>query len=417
MDFIKLLQGNIIGVLSQTFSSLKYKNFRIFWFGQIISSIGTWMQIVGQAWLVLKLTNSPFLLGLVVAFQYIPILFFSIIAGDIVDRVKKRYIVIATQSSMALLSLILAILTNLDAITYTEVLILTTLMGFAQTFDVPARQSFMIDLVGKQDLSNAIALNSIIFNLARIVGPAIAGIMIAKIGIKATFYANAVSFVPLVLGLFFIDINGDPSKKKSSLKDSLKELLEYIKANKVLLDIVVLLTILSIFAMNFSVLVPLLAKYTLKQNSIGFGMLMTYMGLGSFFGAMLIAYLSKKVSYLKLMIINAFGLNIFQILMALSKNYTQASISIFAAGFCLIGYIILSNTTMQLLSTNEIRGRIMSIYSLVFLGVTPFGSIFSGVLANYVGIRFAIFSGAVVGFLVCLLYLKRFILYIREAKL
>lgn len=375
------------------------------------------MQVVGQAWLVLKLTNSPFLLGLMVAFQYLPILFFSFMAGDIIDRVKKRHIVIATQSSMALLSLILAILTDLGIITYAEILVLTVFMGFAQTFDVPARQSFMIDLVGKQDLSNAIALNSTIFNLARIVGPAIAGVMIAKIGIEATFYANAISFIPLVVGLFFININGDPSKKKSSLQESLKELLGYIKANKVLLDIIVLLTILSIFAMNFSVLVPLFAKYTLKQNSIGFGMLMTYMGLGSFFGAILIAYLSKKVSYLKLMIINAFGLNIFQILMALSKNYTQASISIFGAGFCLIGYIILSNTTMQLLSTNEIRGRIMSIYSLVFLGVTPLGSIFSGILANYIGIKFAIFSGAIVGFLVCLLYLKRFVLYIREAKL
>lgn len=376
------------------------------------------MQVVGQAWLVLKLTNSAFLLGLVVAFQYVPILFFSLFAGDVADRVKKRYIVIATQSSMALLSLILAILTSFDIITYTEVLILTALMGFAQTFDVPARQSFMIDLVGKQDLSNAIALNSTIFNLARIVGPAIAGIMIAKIGIKATFFANAVSFVPLVIGLFFISVDGKPSRQKSSLRDSVKELLSYIKTNKVLLDIIVLLTILSIFAMNFSVLVPLLAKYTLKQNSIGFGMLMTYMGLGSFFGAIFIAYISKKVSYLKLMIINAFGLNIFQLFMAISKNYTQASLSIFAAGFSLIAYIILSNTTMQLLSTNELRGRIMSIYSLVFLGVTPFGSIFSGVIANYMGIRFAIFSGAFIGFLVCLFYLKRFLIYAaKEAKL
>lgn len=376
------------------------------------------MQVVGQAWLVLKLTNSAFLLGLVVAFQYVPILFFSLFAGDVADRVKKRYIVIATQSSMALLSLILAILTSLDIITYTEILILTALMGFAQTFDVPARQSFMIDLVGKQDLSNAIALNSTIFNLARIVGPAIAGIMIAKIGIKATFFANAVSFVPLVIGLFFISVDGKPSRQKSSLRDSVKELLSYIKTNKVLLDIIVLLTILSIFAMNFSVLVPLLAKYTLKQNSIGFGMLMTYMGLGSFFGAIFIAYISKKVSYLKLMIINAFGLTIFQILMSLSSNYTQASLSIFAAGFSLIAYMILSNTTMQLLSTNELRGRIMSIYSLVFLGVTPFGSIFSGVIANYIGIRFAIFSGAFIGFLVCLFYLKRFLIYAtKEAKL
>ncbi|MGB9755927.1 MAG: MFS transporter, partial [Desulfurella sp.] len=374
-------------------------------------SIGTWMQIVGQAWLVLKLTNSPFLLGLVVAFQYLPILFFSLYAGDIADRIKKRYIVIATQSSMALLSLILAILTSLDIVTYIEVLILTTLMGFAQTFDVPARQSFMIDLVGKQDLSNAIALNSTIFNLARIVGPAIAGIMIAKIGIKATFFANAISFVPLVVGLFFINVDGKSLRQRSSLKDSVKELLSYIKTNKVLLDIIILLTILSIFAMNFSVLVPLLAKYTLKQNAIGFGMLMTYMGLGSFFGAIFIAYISKKASYLKLMIINAFGLNIFQILMAISKNYTQASISIFAAGFSLIAYIILSNTTMQLLSTNELRGRIMSIYSLVFLGVTPFGSIFSGLIANYIGVRLAIFSGALIGFFVCLFYLKRFLIY------
>ncbi|MGC8616905.1 MAG: MFS transporter [Desulfurella sp.] len=398
-------------ILSQTFSSLRYKNFRIFWFGQIISSIGTWMQIVGQAWLVLKLTNSPFLLGLVVAFQYLPILFFSLYAGDVADRFKKRYIVIITQSSMALFSLILAILTGFDVITYIEVLMLTALMGLAQTFDVPARQSFMIDLVGKNDLSNAIALNSTIFNLARIIGPAIAGIMIAKIGIKATFYANAISFVPLVIGLFFIDKDGEPSGKRSSLKNSVKELIAFIKTNKVLLDIIILLTILSIFAMNFSVLVPLLAKYTLKQNAIGFGMLMTYMGLGSFFGAMFIAYISKKTSYLKLMIINAFGLNIFQILMAISKNYTQASISIFAAGFCLIAYIILSNTIMQLLSTNELRGRIMSVYSLVFLGVTPLGSIFSGTIANYIGIRFAIFIGAFIGFLVCMYYLKRFLKY------
>ncbi len=413
-----MLLGGFIKVLSQTFSSLKYRNFRIFWFGQIISSIGTWMQIVGQAWLVLKLTNSPFLLGLVVAFQYLPILFFSLYAGDIADRIKKRYIVIFTQSSMALFSLVLAVLTGFDVITYIEVLILTALMGFAQTFDVPARQSFMMDLVGRQDLSNAIALNSTIFNLARVIGRAIAGIMIAKIGIKATFYANAASFVPLIIGLFFIDKDGDPSRKKDSLRNSVKELVEFIRTNKILLDIIVLLTILSIFAMNFSVLVPLLAKYTLKQNAIGFGMLMTYMGLGSFFGAMFIAYISKKVSYLKLLIVNAFGLNIFQMFMAISKTYAQESISIFAAGFCLIAYIILSNTTMQLLSTNELRGRIMSVYSLVFLGVTPIGSIFSGVIANYIGIRFAVFSGALIGFMVCLFYLKRFLVYIsKELKL
>lgn len=404
-------------ILIQTFSSLKYRNFRIFWVGQIISLIGTWMQIVGQAWLVLTLTNSPFLLGLVVASQYIPILFFSLIAGDIADRIKKRHIVIATQSSMALLSLIIAIITALDVVTYFEVVIITTLMGFTQTFDVPARQSFMIDLVGKSDLPNAIALNSTVFNLARIIGPAIAGILIAKIGIKATFFANAVSFIPLLVGLFFIDVDGKTIQKSHSLKNSLKELLTYIKHNKILLDVIVLLAILSIFAMNFSVLVPLLAKYTLKQNAIGFSMLMTYMGVGSFLGSVFIAYSSKRLSYLKLMIANAFGLSFFQILMAISQNYTQASIAIFLAGFSLIGYIILSNSILQLLSTNEIRGRIMSIYSLVFLGVTPFGSIISGALSNYIGIRFAIFFGGFTGLLVSIFYLKRFLIYSKEAKL
>ncbi len=412
-----MMKDKFINIITQTFSSLKYREFRIFWFGQIVSLVGTWMQIIGQAWLVLKLTESPFLLGLVVACQYMPILFFSFIAGDIADRLKKRYIVIATQTSMAVLSFVLAILTSFDIVTYFEVLIITTLMGFAQTFDVPARQSFMIDLVGSKDLSNAIALNSTIFNLARIVGPAIAGILIAKIGIKATFFANAVSFIPLIIGLFFIGIDGNPSKKTSSLKDSLKELLKYIKQNRILSDVIILLAILSIFAMNFSVLVPLLAKYTLKQTAVGFGMLMTYMGLGSFFGAIFIAYVSKKVSYLKLMIINAFGLSFFQVLMAFSKNYTQASIAIFASGFCLIAYIILSNTVLQLLSTNELRGRIMSIYSLVFLGVTPIGSIFAGTIANYVGIRVAIFCGAIIGLIFSVIYLKRFLAYAREAVL
>ncbi len=410
-------RAKFVSIITQTFSSLKYREFRIFWFGQIVSLIGTWMQIIGQAWLVLTLTESPLLLGLVVACQYMPILFFSFIAGDIADRIKKRYIVIATQTSMAILSFVLAILTSFDVITYFEVLVITTLMGFAQTFDVPARQSFMIDLVGSKDLSNAIALNSTIFNLARIIGPAIAGILIAKIGIKATFFANSISFIPLIIGLFIIDIDGNSSRKTSSLKDSLKELLKYIKQNKVLFDVIILLAILSIFAMNFSVLVPLLAKYTLKQNAVGFGMLMTYMGIGSFFGAIFIAYVSKKVSYLKLMIINAFGLSFFQVLMAFSKNYTQASIAIFSAGFCLIAYIILSNTVLQLLSTNELRGRIMSIYSLVFLGVTPIGSIFAGTIANYIGIRVAIFCGAIIGLIFSVIYLKRFLAYAKEAVL
>ncbi len=407
----------VINSLAKTFSSLKYRNFRIFWFAQIVSLTGSRMQSVGQVWLVLRLTESPFLLGLAVACQYIPILFFSLLGGNIADIIKKRHIVIVTQTSMAALSFVLAVLTSLNIITYFEIIIITTLMGFAQAFDMPARQSFMFDLVGSADLSNAIALNSTISNLARIIGPAIAGVLIATIGIKVTFFANAVSFIPLIIGLFFINVDGKASKKNDSLKNSLKELLRYIKQNRILSDTIILFALLSIFAMNLDVLIPILAKYTLKQHAMGFGMLRAYMGLGSFLGALFIAYVSKKISYFKLIIISAFGLSFFQVLMAFSKTYDQASIAVFATGFCLIVYTILSNTVLQLLSTSELRGRIMSIYALVFWGVTPIGSIFAGTIANYVGVRVAIFCGAMIGLAVSAIYLKRFLAYSREANL
>lgn len=224
-----MIEHTLITNILDRFPALTFKNFRLFWLGQLISLIGTWMQNIGQAWLVLQLTDSAFKLGVVNALQFLPLTMFSLFAGPLVDRFPKRRILLFTQSSLLILALILATLTYLEIIRYWHILILATLLGFVNTLDMPARQSFVVELVGKKSLMNAIALNSVVFNFGRIVGPAVAGLLIGLLGMATCFYINALSFCAVIIGLAMIKVpDYVASVEQKHILREIKEGLHYI---------------------------------------------------------------------------------------------------------------------------------------------------------------------------------------------
>ena len=277
------------------FRSLRHRNFRLFFSGQLVSLIGTWMQNVGQAWLVLELTHSSFKLGIVSALQFTPMLFLSFPAGALIDYFPKRKIIIMTQFSLMVLAFTLAILDWTGTVQYWHVVILATLLGVVNTIDMPARQSFIIEMVGKEDLMNAIALNSSIFNAARATGPAIAGIVIAAAGTGACFFVNGLSFLAVLWGLLLMkmDMPALKAPKSYHVVDDIKEALGYIRETPVLMITIVLVAVISIFAANFNVLVPVFARQELHKDAAGFGFLMSAFGIGALFGAISLAVMSR----------------------------------------------------------------------------------------------------------------------------
>ncbi|AAM25588.1 MAG: Permeases of the major facilitator superfamily [Caldanaerobacter subterraneus] len=374
--------------ITDSFPALEHRNFRLFWLGQMVSLIGTWMQNIGQGWLVLELTNSSFLLGLISAVQFLPMMLFSLFAGVIVDRFPKRKLILFTQSSFAVTSFILATLTALKVINYWEILILALINGFLNTIDVPARQSFIIDLVGKKDLMNAIALNSAVFNAARIIGPAIAGILIGKLGYAICFYLNSASFIAVIIGLILITVEGVTPKLKDAktrIIEDLKDGMTYIKNMPVILHTILMIAVLSTFSMNFNVLVPVFTKNVLHREATGYGLLMSAMGIGALIGALTLASISKRGVKPVYLFAGGIGLGLFQILIGIQNSYTLTAFLLALSGWFMVTFTSSANTTIQINSADEFRGRVMSVYSLVFGGVTPIGSMYAGTLSQRFG--------------------------------
>lgn len=374
--------------ITDSFPALEHRNFRLFWLGQMVSLIGTWMQNIGQGWLVLELTNSSFLLGLISAVQFLPMMLFSLFAGVIVDRFPKRKLILFTQSSFAVTSFILATLTALKVINYWEILILALINGFLNTIDVPARQSFIIDLVGKKDLMNAIALNSAVFNAARIIGPAIAGILIGKLGYAICFYLNSASFIAVIIGLILITVEGVTPKLKDAktrIIEDLKDGMTYIKNMPVILHTILMIAVLSTFSMNFNVLVPVFTKNVLHREATGYGLLMSVMGIGALIGALTLASISKRGVKPVYLFAGGIGLGLFQILIGIQNSYTLTAFLLALSGWFMVTFTSSANTTIQINSADEFRGRVMSVYSLVFGGVTPIGSMYAGTLSQRFG--------------------------------
>jgi len=396
---LKHLNKRIGKEVSALLPALSHRNFRYFWFGQCISLIGTWMQNAGQSWIVLQITNSAFLLGILNAAQFLPTLLFSIFAGVIIDRFPKRKVVIVTQVLLMACAFMLAALIWTGNAKYPYILIIASVLGMAQAFDMPARQSMMVELVGKDDLMNAIALNSAIFNGARIIGPAISGIVMAALGAGAAFFVNGLSFIAVIFGLYKIDAANEPVHRAAG-KGVISEAaagIKYIAKTPVLYITLVLSVILCIFSQNFNTLIPALAKNVLMQKELGYGFLMSSMGVGALIGAVTLAVRSKGTPKYSKILIGGGIMALFVLLTGLQNNYIISSALLMAAGWGMVTFNASANSTVQVNSPDEMRGRIMSAYALTTGGMVPLGSLYAGYTAQRFGSSFAFRLSGIIG--------------------
>ena len=370
--------------MSNTFSALRHRNFLYYFIGMCISTTGTWMQNIAQPWLAYQLTDSPFLLGLVGALQFTPVLLFSLFAGVLVDRFSKKKLLIITQAASLVTTLALAILVSTGKIQYWHLLVTSTLLGFINTLDMPVRQSFLIELVGKEDLMNAIALNSAVFNLARTIGPAIAGLVMKYYGLSSCFLINSVTFAAVLVSLFFIKpMRVAPTTIKDvNIFKNIGEGLKYIYNKKILFATILVMAVVGTFAMNFNVLVPVFSVEVLNQSETGYGLLMSCMGIGSFIGAMLIASISKKGPKNFFLFVVPIFVALALIITGLTRVYALTGVALGVAGFFFIMYSSNANSAMQMNTDKEYLGRVMSVYTLVFAGSTPLGNLYAGVIAE-----------------------------------
>jgi MFS family permease len=382
------------------FGALRHRDFRLFWGGQLVSLIGTWMQSVGQAWLVLELTDSPFQLGLVNALQFAPILILSPVGGALSDRVRKRSVILATQTAMMLQALVLAILVASGHVRYWHVAVLAAIYGVGRAVDIPARQSYVTDLVGKSDLPNAVALNSLVFNGARIVGPAAAGLLIARFGVAMAFLLNAVSFVAVLGALLAIRTEGRPDPGgRLGIREGLRGALRYAAATPPVAFTLGLLVIVSLLVLNFNVVVPLVAHDVLHEGAHGFGLLMSSLGAGAVTGAIGLALFGRERPSLSFLAGTAAGLSAGIIALSSIVHFGAAAALLAVLGCVQILFSTGCNTTLQLAAPDALRGRVMGLYALTFAGMTPFGSLLIGTMAEHFGVRVACAAGGAAGLL------------------
>lgn len=369
-----------------TFVALRHRNFRLFYFGQVLSLVGTWMQSTAHGWLVLELTNSELLLGLVTAAGSLPILLFTLHAGVVADRRDKRAIILTAQWAALLLALALAVLTDTGRITIGWILTLVLLTGVANAFEIPTRQSFFAELVEKEDLTNAIALNSSAFNLTRIVGPALAGMLIGVAGIAACFYANALSYLAVIAGLLLIRrpaVVALPATE--SMHENLREGVRFVWNDRLARALVGLVAVASVFGFPYAMLLPVFARDILHAGAPGLGWLLSATGVGSLVGGITVAALGARVNRGRLLLVAASGFALLVGAFALSRALPLSLLLLAAAGFCIIPFTATVNALLQSLVPDALRGRVMGVYVFMFLGTTPLGSLQAGAMANWLG--------------------------------
>ena len=383
--------------------ALGHRDFRLFWCGQLVSLIGTWMQSVGQAWLVLELTNSPFRLGLIGALQFGPILLFSFLSGAISDRVRKRRLLLGTQAALMLQAFTLAVLVGSGRVQFWHVAVLATLYGLATTLDMPSRQSYIAHLVPRGDLMNAIALNSAVFNGARVVGPAVAGLLVARYGTAAAFLMNGASFIAVLAALAAIRTEGAPSPRRGvGLRAEIAEGVRYAAGTPRVALVMSLLVVVSLFVVNMNVLVPLIARDVLHEGAHGFGLLMAALGVGAMAGALAVAALSVGRPPLGMVVGPALAAAALLLLLSTARHFGPTAAVLVALGFAQIVFMTSCNTTVQIAVPDELRGRVMGLYALVFAGMTPIGALIMGTVAEHWGVSRACAVGGAAGLLLIL---------------
>ncbi len=387
--------------LARTFASLRHRNYRLFFAGQLVSLIGTWMQNVAQAWLVYELTNSPFKLGVVAFSAGVPVLLFSLWAGVLADRLPKRRLIILTQTVMMTLAFILAADVFLGTVLWWHIAVLAFLLGTANAFDGPTRQSFVVEMVGRKELMNAIALNSAMFNTARIVGPALAGIILAAVGASWCFVLNGVSFLAVIAGLLLMDVK--PYVGVTSAESPFKQMregLSYIRHHPTVRPLIALVAVSNMFALGYMALLPALAQDVLHAGKVGYGFMSTAIGVGALAGALLIASLGNFQRKGLLLTTGNLLLPVMVIALALSRSFHLTMGLLVMAGLGFMMQNATANTLVQTTVPDALRGRVMSVYMMVFLGFFPIGSLIVGAIAE----RFGVPAGAAFGGIIALVY-------------
>jgi MFS family permease len=380
-------------------SSFRHRNYQLFFTGQLISLIGTWMQSVAESWLVYRLTGSATLLGVTAFCAQIPVFLLAPIGGTTADRVNRHRVMLTTQTVSMILPLTLSALTFTGLVRPWHVFVLAGCLGVVNAFDIPARQAFVVEMVGRQDLMNAIALNSSMVNGARVVGPAVAGILVAAVGEGWCFLLNGISYVAVITGLLLMDVQKDASGRThdSPLRATLAGFRFAARTGPVR-AVLLLLGLVSFAGMPYAVLMPVFAESILHGGARGLGMLMAASGLGALGGALSLA-MRKGIRGLGGWIATASGaFGVALALFSLSRTFWLSVVLLVPVGASLMIQMASSNTLIQAMVPDSLRGRVMSLYSMMFLGMSPFGSFFAGYLAERVGAPATVALGGTICF-------------------
>jgi MFS family permease len=378
--------------------ALRHRNFRLFLTGQIISTIGTWMQSVAMPWLALQLTHSPLLVGLVLAAQFLPVLVAGPLGGLVADRYRKRTILLCTQALFIVPSVTLFAVSATGHAEYWMVIVAAFLTGTVNLFEMPARQSFVIEMVGRQDLMNAIALNSSVFNAAAVIGPAVAGLLIAAVGVPLCFLINSVSYLGSIGALSVMrDLPSvAPQRQDLPFMKRLVEGASYARRETVVGMLLIAVAVFSLFAMNRLTLIPLFADGVLHVGARGFGFLLGSMGFGALVGALTLAFVPRfgadpgRQLWMALIWVAAL------IEFSISRVFVLSMLALFVAGYCQISFVAAANNRIQTITPDHLRGRVMSLYAQALIGVGPIGAIQAGTLATLFGAPWAMAIGAVI---------------------
>ncbi len=381
-------------LLRRTFRSLHIYNYRLFFIGQTVSMSGTWMQSVAQGWLVLELTGSGIDLGITVGLQFGPVLVLGAWAGVLADRVDKRKLLLITQSVAAVLALILGVLAVTDVVTVWMIWVLAGLTGAAVAMDMPSRQSFVYEMVGPDDLANAVGLNAVIINASRIVGPAIGGLLIAGVGVSLCFFVNAATFGAVIVALLLMrtgELQG--SKPVRRLPGQIRAGLRYVWSTPSLRVPLLMMTVVSTLAYNYSVTLPLLTKDVFGRGGGAYGALSAAMGVGALTGALFMA--SRGQPSRRLLMASTFAYGVVTMGLAVAPGYYFALVLLVLLGGAGVLFISTTNALLQVNAEGAMRGRVMALWSIVFLGSTPIGGPVTGLLVRGFGVRWAVAVGGV----------------------
>ncbi len=388
--------------------ALRHRNFQLFFSGQLISLIGTWMQTVAQSWLVYRLTGSGLKLGAVGFASQIPVFLFAPIGGIVADRSNRKHVVIGTQVASMLLAFVLAALTLTHRITVTEIFVLAALLGVVNAFDIPGRQSFLVDMVGKEDLMNAIALNSSMFNGARVVGPAVAGILVARLGEGWCFFVNGVSYIAVIAGLLLMNVHA-PARVSTNTSpiEHIIEGFQFVNRTAPIRALLMLLGLVSVVGMPYAVLMPLFADRVLHDGgqefasligshdlgAVRLGILMGASGVGALLGALTLALRSGVKGLGTWVSVCCAGFGVTLILFAFSTSFWLSVLLLMPVGYFIMLQMASSNTLIQVMVPDALRGRTMAVYSMMFMGMGPIGALLGGALSDRLGAPWTVAIG------------------------